>query len=344
MVTDNVFPTCKGLYPAIYYAILLSGLRYVLHIWFLKPLAMKAMHLKYPPLYKKDTILERKFPTKLTRQDERYINSVVADGNYSKVDLISYFKSARRVEFVDKKVGKFVEAAWRFLFYLVFCIVGVRALFVPTTASWVADTTNYWRGWPYEHRIEPAVYFYYVVELGAYIHQLLWTEVSRSDAAEMITHHFVTILLIVCSYLLNFSRIGSSILLIHDVADIFLESAKCFNYTGKVKGQEWASTVTDILFGCFAITFFVSRLVYYPRFVVYDVLNILPIYYNNDWTGYYWFAGLLCTLEALHIFWFYLIARMIYRLLTTGIDKDERSDDEDEPDDEDETTSARKSE
>merc|ERR1719460_1854069 len=92
LVTDNVFPTCKGLYPAIYYAILLSGLRYVLHIWFLKPLAMKAMHLKYPPLYKKDTILERKFPTKLTRQDERYINSVVADGNYSKVDLISYFK------------------------------------------------------------------------------------------------------------------------------------------------------------------------------------------------------------------------------------------------------------
>ena len=35
-------------------------------------------------------------------------------------------------------------------------------------------------------------------------------------------------------------------------------------------------------------------------------------------------------LQVLHVFWFYLIARMIYKLATTGIEKDERSDDEDE--------------
>ena len=335
LVSTGVFPTSKGLYPAIYYAILLSLLRYILHKCILKPLALKAMDLKYPLNHKYDLVIERKFPTALVRRDTKYIDKVVAEGKYSKSDLHIYFRNSRREAFVDKKVGKFVEAAWRFLFYLVFCIVGMRALIFPDIASWVADTSNYWRGWPYEHRIESQVYFYYVVELGAYIHQLLWTEVSRSDAAEMIIHHFVTILLLVCSYLLNFSRIGSAIVLIHDVADIFLESAKCFNYTGKVKGREWASTVTDIVFGCFAITFFLSRLVYYPRFVVYDVLFILPSYYNNDWAGYYWFGGLLCTLQALHIFWFYLIARMIYRLVTTGIDKDERSDDEDGPEDED---------
>ena len=41
------------------------------------------------------------------------------------------------------------------------------------------------------------------------------------------------------------------------------------------------------------------------------------------------------VLIFLHLFWFYLIARMIYRLITTGIDKDERSEDEDEDDEAD---------
>ena len=49
------------------------------------------------------------------------------------------------------------------------------------------------------------------------------------------------------------------------------------------------------------------------------------------WNGLGCFIGLLVTLQLLHLFWFYTIATMIYRLFTTGIEKDERSDsDEDE--------------
>lgn len=127
----------------------------------------------------------------------------------------------------------------------------------------------------------------------------------------MITHHFVTILLIVFSYLLNFSRIGSVILLIHDAADIFLESAKVFNYISKARGREWAKHVCDIMFALFAITFFVTRLVFFPRYVIYDVLYVSPITFNNDWFGYWTFAALLIILECLHIFWFYLVLKMV---------------------------------
>ena len=52
---------------------------------------------------------------------------------------------------------------------------------------------------------------YYHIELGCYLHQLLWTEVSRSDALEMILHHLITICLLIFSYLTNFTRIGLSI-------------------------------------------------------------------------------------------------------------------------------------
>lgn len=338
LVELNIFPTFRGLYSAVYYALLLSGIRYVLHRVALKPLALAAMNLSYPKDVRNSSKLDGKFLTKESCKDKKYMKTLAKELQASEKDINNYLRMKKERANIDKKVSKFVEASWRFLFYLVFCFLGIRALFFPKTASWITDTSNYWRGWPIEHQIEPAIEFFYVIELGAYLHQLAWTEVSRSDATEMILHHLVTILLITCSYLSNFSRIGSIIILLHDTADIFLECAKCLNYTGKTKGHEWASTATDVMFGFFALTFFVSRLIYYPRFVVYDVLNILPIYSNNDWAGYYWFSGLLCTLECLHIFWFYLICRMVYRLVTTGIDKDERSDDEGEEDSEDESS------
>ncbi len=46
--------------------------------------------------------------------------------------------------------------------------------------------------------------------------------------------------------------------------------------------------------------------------------------------GLYMFSGLLIVLQILHIFWFYTIAKMIFKLVTTGIEKDERSDDDDD--------------
>ena len=224
---------------------------------------------------------------------------------------------------------KFVEAVWRFIFYLVFEVVGYYTLVKPQVAPWLVDTTQHWENWPL-HELSDAVKFYYHVELGCYIHQLMWTEVSRSDATEMMVHHITAILLISLSYITNYTRIGTSILFLHDAADIFLESAKIFNYASKAPGRALAKTLTDVIFATVAIIFFITRLVIYPRYIVSSVLFEAPHFFGTDWMGYWIFAGLLITLQCLHVFWFYLIAKMIYKLLTEGIEKDERSDDEDE--------------
>jgi hypothetical protein len=52
--------------------------------------------------------------------------------------------------------------------------------------------------------------------------------------------------------------------------------------------------------------------------------------YGCDFLGCYVFIGLLTALQLLHIFWFYLILRMVIKLMSTGIQEDERSDAEDE--------------
>ena len=222
---------------------------------------------------------------------------------------------------------KFVEAIWRFLFYLGFCVVGYVTLFTPTTASWITDSAEFWNDWP-NHDLPKNVAVYYQVELGAYFHQLMWTEVSRSDALEMIIHHFVTIFLVTLSYLTNFTRIGTAILLLHDSADVFLESAKVFNYISKTPGGGWSKPICDGLFASFAVTFFITRLIFYPRHILYSVFVTARSRFGLSF-AYLTFAGLLTILQVLHIFWFYLIARMIYlMILSGGVEKDIRSDDE----------------
>ena len=141
-------------------------------------------------------------------------------------------------------------------------------------------------------------------------------------------------------------------MILHDSADIFLETAKCFNYAATAEKKEAlrqkrpesqvAKTICDILFGIFAVVFFVTRIIIYPfkilHSVFFDLTEIIGF-----WNGLRLFQGLLVTLQCLHCFWFYTIATMIYRLLTTGIEKDERSDDDDddEYDDEDYDESAK---
>ena len=253
---------------------------------------------------------------------------------YTEGEINEYIYRRRRLVQRQRKIIKFVEALWRFLFYAAFCIMGVSTLFFPAPVSWMpwlGDTKQFWNEWPMQ-KMGVGMMLYYQVELGSYLHQLMWTEVSRSDAKEMIVHHLTTILLIGLSYVTNYTRVGVTIMLLHDMADVFLESAKVFNYSSKAKGHEWAKTVCDILFATFAITFFVTRLIVYPFFVIRSVLVEAPVFFSVNWLGFWLFSSLLIVLQGLHIFWFYLIARMLYKLFTSGIEKDERSDDDDDDD------------
>ena len=56
-------------------------------------------------------------------------------------------------------------------------------------------------------------------------------------------------------------------MLLHDVSDIFLEGAKLFNYAYGDGESIW----TDVFFGCFAVVFGVSRLIYFPFYVLWVI-------------------------------------------------------------------------
>jgi len=340
MAKQGLFPSIRDLFPAVILTFFFGIARLALTFLFFKPFSIAAMNIHIieqgndkgiDEFYKRAKSLSKKagsgggisasaIKEYCTTRDDKLSASAVE----------KYIFNLRKNEASAKKIVKFVEALWRLIFYGYFCYVGARVLLFPTVASWIGSTEQHWVGWPVQEITKP-MNFYYQAQLACYLHQLLWTEVSRSDAAQMILHHVTTILLIFMSYLTLFTRIGTSILLVHDSADIFLESAKCFNYCKKGRaGATWPSACCDTLFGIFAVVFFVSRLLIYPRYLVYSLVVEAPAMMGGRWLGYYAYASLLITLQLLHIFWFYLIARMIYRLVTTGIEKDERSDDEED--------------
>uniref|UniRef100_A0A8C8M8L9 Ceramide synthase 4a n=1 Tax=Oncorhynchus tshawytscha TaxID=74940 RepID=A0A8C8M8L9_ONCTS len=160
-------------------------------------------------------------------------------------------------------------------------------------------------------------------------HRECWQGYPKQDFKEQIIHHIATILLIGFSYCANYVRVGTLVILVHDSSDFLLESAKMFNYAG------WRKTC-DTLFVIFALVFLLTRLVVFPGRIVHSTL-VVSLDFFQPFFGYYFFNALLLVLQALHIFWAWLILRMVYKFVFMGkVEKDERSDEESEPEEEEE--------
>ncbi|XP_036971423.1 ceramide synthase 4a isoform X2 [Acanthopagrus latus] len=233
----------------------------------------------------------------------------------------------RRNQDRPSNTKKFCEASWRFVFYLVAFAAGLGSLI---NAPWFWDHSECWRGYP-KQPVAEAHHWYYILEMGFYLSLLLCVsvDVKRKDFKEQVIHHIATIFLIGFSYCANFVRVGTLVMLLHDSSDFLLESAKMLHYAG------WWRTC-DSLFVVFALVFLVTRLVVFPGRVLYSTLLVSQEFFK-PFGGYVFFNALLLVLQALHIFWAYLILRMVYKFVFMGkVERDERSDVESEVEDEEE--------
>uniref|UniRef100_A0A8C1CJJ4 Ceramide synthase 4b n=2 Tax=Cyprinus carpio TaxID=7962 RepID=A0A8C1CJJ4_CYPCA len=265
------------------------------------------------------------FYTKNSRQPtQSEITSLVNQCNLTHRQVETWFRN-RRNQDRPSNSKKFCEASWRFVFYLLAFTAGFASLI---NTPWFWDQRECWRGFP-QQPVQDVHYWYYMLELGFYWSLLLCVsvDVKRKDFKEQIVHHFATIFLLGFSYCSNYIRIGTLVMLVHDSSDFLLESAKMFNYAG------WKKTC-DSLFVIFAAVFLVTRLLLFPSKIIYTSL-VLSMEMFEPFVGYYFFNALLLVLQALHIYWAYLILRMIYKFLFLGkLDRDERSDVESEAEEE----------
>ncbi|XP_073236842.1 ceramide synthase 6-like [Porites lutea] len=311
------------LYLTFPVAIVLIILRFLFEKFIATPFARYLGVQDKPSVFVPNTFCEKVYQTISKSPNAERIEGLSKQLGWSTREVKRWFKN-RRQQSKPSLMRKATESSWRFVFYLGTSIYGLVILF---KEPWLWDLRHCF----FDHGNHPLtdeIYYYYLFETGFYLSLIisLFVDVKRKDFWQMVVHHIVTVLLLVFSYYSGFFRIGSIIVLLHDLADIFLESAKVFNYA------KWEATC-NIAFILFAVIFNSSRLVYYPFWVLHTV------YYSPSYCGPFkawpYFMGLLLCLQVLHMYWSYKIAEMALSFFRKGtVEGDVRSDEESGPEEE----------
>ncbi|KAJ4514923.1 sphingosine N-acyltransferase lag1 [Exophiala dermatitidis] len=234
------------------------------------------------------------------------------------------------------KQARFMEQVYTAIYFSIF---GPFGLYVMSRGPlWYFNTTAMFEGFP--HRKHEALFkAYYLLQAAYWAQQaivlMLQLEKPRKDFKELVLHHIVTLALIILSYRFHFTHMGIAVYITHDISDFFLATSKTLNYLD--------SPIVGPYFGLFMVVW-----IYLRHYINLQILwatltefrTVGP--YELDWeTQQYkcWISqiitfALLASLQAVNLFWLFLILRIAKNYVFANIVADERSDDEDEDEEE----------
>ncbi|RHY32482.1 hypothetical protein DYB32_002530 [Aphanomyces invadans] len=156
-------------------------------------------------------------------------------------------------------------------------------------------------------------------------------EEVRKDYLIMMTHHVVTIALVTWSFAMGFLPVGVLVLLLHDASDVPLDLLKMANYL-KLEDRK-GFFVTEVLFAIMLSVWVYFRVYLYPAKLIYtsfwenreacclpheahDLNVVFPYPGPPSWLA---FNILLGSLYLLHIWWTFLILRLLKGVLTKSV-------------------------
>ncbi|THH13281.1 hypothetical protein EW146_g6914 [Bondarzewia mesenterica] len=225
---------------------------------------------------------------------------------------------------IHRSVLRFAEQGWQTIYYTMQWSYG---LYIHLNVT--AVMPDPWQNYPHIP-IPGPVKFYYLLQLAFYVHAVLVinAEARRKDHWQMMTHHVITIALVVASYAYNLTRVGCLIMVIMDWCDIFLSFAKMLRYLAY-------QTACDLAFVFFLVSWFITRHVLFVGVIV-SLYSDAPRFIPFQWIperGYYFSAEVhaifVILLSALECIWSYMIFRVAWRVVMGYGADDTRSDDDD---------------
>ncbi|KAK8232382.1 TLC domain-containing protein [Phyllosticta capitalensis] len=238
------------------------------------------------------------------------------------------------------KQARFMEQVYTAVYFGIFGPFGLYVM--SRTPIWYFNTHAMYEGFP--HRTHEALFkAYYLLQASYWAQQaivlLLMLEKPRKDFKELVMHHIITIALIWLSYRFHFTYMGLAVYITHDISDFFLATSKTLNYLD--------SPLVGPYFGFFILVWTYLRH-YINLKILWSMVNgefssvgSFELNWETQqykcWISQYITFALLASLQAVNLFWLFLILRIAWRFVATWgeVVKDERSDYED---DEEETT------
>ncbi|ETW83829.1 hypothetical protein HETIRDRAFT_312589 [Heterobasidion irregulare TC 32-1] len=227
---------------------------------------------------------------------------------------------------IHRSVLRFAEQGWQTLYYTMQWSYGVYIY--RNVPNMLADP---WSNYPHIP-LPSVVKGYYLMQIAFYVHAVLIinAEARRRDHWQMMTHHVITIALVIISYSYNFTRVGCLIMVIMDWCDITLTFAKTLRYLAFQKA-------CDLAFIFFLISWFITRHVLFIKVILstyWDLARIVPFEWIPE-RGHYFspevhmtFVVLLTCLQILQCIWSYMIFRVAWRVVM-GYGADDTRSDED---------------
>lgn len=194
---------------------------------------------------------------------------------------------------------------------------------LPHAMGGSGDTQFCWKdGYPFQ-AVVPELRRFYLTAVGYHLSEvaMLLLETRHPDFWEMLLHHVVSCFLVSFSYILNYVRVGSLVLLLHGATDVFIYLSKALVDTSFIR-------LTVMSYFMLIITYAWFRIYLFPVFIMRSawVESAQELGATAEATigwGYLNFA--LCTLLLLHVYWFGLIVKMGVFFRQTGQARDLQS-------------------
>ncbi|KAL7800123.1 longevity assurance proteins LAG1/LAC1 [Trichoderma ceciliae] len=253
-----------------------------------------------------------------------------------------------------KDVTRFSEQAWLLVYYGVFWPMGV---YLYCNSPAYLNMRELWTDWP-SRELGGLMKGYMLAQWAFWLQQIVVLNIEdrRKDHWQMFSHHLITTALISSCYCYHHTRVGMFILVLMDVVDLFLPFAKCLKYCGY-------TTLCDLAFALFMVSWFVARHVFY-LLVCWSIYAHTPeIIHSGCFVGpgdslvgpletpagfayllepFLNSTGLICfnstvkwafltpllLLQGITIFWFTMIVRVAIKVIHGDGAEDSRSDDE----------------
>lgn len=215
----------------------------------------------------------------------------------------------------SRNLRKFADQSWQLVIHLAMTWYEWRLLAANEWQWWNDPATHWNMAWQKaEEPCPPELRRLFIAQLGvwfvtAFSHKFV--EAKHKDYFVMYGHHVATLGLVTVSYLNGWTPVGLLVLFIHDSSDITCDLLKMVNYLG-LDGSS-GTFLAEGFFVANLISWGAMRLWFYPmkaiRSTLVDYPFELPLLHPGNLC-----RALLVVLLLMHIWWYFLFFRILYRL------------------------------